>query len=73
VLEAAVINKKEFVNRVSRNLNSNIFVSRILCLKLLSLLPTFLADSLDIQHKILQILKTSKDDSERRVANETIS
>ena len=46
--------------------------ARVLSLKILSFLPSFLITRLNVQHLILHILTTSQDKQERQIATKTI-
>ena len=61
-----------FLKRIEHNLVSNDPQARILSLKILSFLPSFLITRLNVQHLILHILTTSQDKQERQIAIKTI-
>ena len=58
-IEAYLTNKEVFLKRIEHNLVSNDPQARILSLKILSFLPSFLITRLNVQHLILHILCTS--------------
>ena len=71
-IEAYLTNKEVFLKRIEHNLVSNDPQARILSLKILSFLPSFLITRLNVQHLILHILTTSQDKQERQIATKTI-
>jgi len=74
-IELGLINRDEFLSRISHQFNTNDPQQRILSLKILQFCPGLLQNRLDIQHQILYLLttKTVKDPKEREIANDTIS
>lgn len=60
-IESLLTNKEVFLKRIESNLVSNDPQARILSLKILSFLPSFLITRLSVQHLILHILTTSQD------------
>lgn len=71
-IESLLTNKEVFLKRIESNLVSNDPQARILSLKILSYLPSFLITRLSVQHLILHILTTSQDKQERNIAIQTI-
>ena len=67
-IETNLTNKEVFLKRIESNLVSNDPQARILSLKILSYLPSFLITRLNVQHLILHILTTSQDTQERSIA-----
>ena len=66
-IQELLINKDEFLSRISHQFNTNDPQQRISSLKLLTYCPSLLQNRLDIQHQILFLLTTNsvKDPKER--------
>ena len=64
--------KEVFLQRIENTLKSNDPQARILALKTLENLPSFITTRLTVQHMILHILTTTTDKEERQVAIQTI-
>lgn len=72
-IERYMINKDEFLSRISHQFITNDPEQRISSLKLIKYCPSLLQNRLDVQHQILFLLTTgSKDQKERQIANATI-
>jgi len=68
VLAKVMLNKNEFANRIVTTLRANNFITRILALRVLQTVPSFLSECLDIQHQILELVKSSDSTEERQAA-----
>lgn len=72
-IEQNLINRDEFLSRISHQFNTNDPQQRISSLLLIQYCPSLLRDRLDVQHQILFLLTSPNCDSlEREIANRTI-